>query len=263
MTAIPVCPWRPAVWSTTDFVQKDHISVKDQAAKLRSIVNNDDDFIKAVATFVRDTLFYPEDKKGDPAAELCFKRAKKSRCAWFFSRDMNYAWSFPNEVLTATKNGICIDTANLTTSLLRAGGIFATTALGSVNNVKDDSVSGYHAWTEVIYKGVPSIIETTIHRPGADTILTRTSAYDRDSDWATTSGIYYKLEARYDEVNYEGVGDLGASMPQLMGLPAIRVQCYGVAHTMAQSEKRQKAMNKEWRKAEAIKHCLLSNAWGG
>jgi hypothetical protein len=259
----PECPWRPARWLTTDFVQPDNIAVLEQSEKLKVMATSDNDFVRIVATFVRDSFFYPLNKSGEPSAGLRFYRHDKSCCSWFYKKQLDYSWSFPNEVLTATKCGICIDTANLCTSLLRAGGIKATTALGAVMNAETDDVSGYHAWTEVKYRDEPCIIETTIHTPNAETIVKAESVYDKDSDWANSNSIYYKIEARYDESHYEGVGLLGSSMVQLLGLPAQRVQCYGMAHTLDRMEHKKKAIMREWRKSEALNHRILSRVYGG
>jgi hypothetical protein len=148
------------------------------------------------------------------------------------------------------------------TSLLIAGGIPAKCALGAIVNAKTDEMAGYHAWSTFTYKGKPSGGETTIHFK-ANTITEQASIYGRNSDWANINGIFYRQEAEFDNVDYTATGLLGAEMVCLMGLPAQRVQCYGLNDTLERVYMKRKAMAKEWRKSEAIKHHLLSLAYKG
>jgi hypothetical protein len=158
--------------------------------------------------------------------------------------------------------GICIDTALLMTSLLIAGGVPSKCAIGEVVRTQDGIIAGYHAWSTFIFKGVDSVCETTIHF-NAETINSKDSVYNKCSDWARNNGIYYREQANFDNVDYIKSGDLGQEMVQLMGLPSIRVECYGLQDTLERMEKKKASMVKEWRQEEAFKHKILSQAYRG
>ena len=268
---IPVSPWRHAQWLTTEFVQPNNIAVKEQADILKQLCRDDDEFIESCAVFIRDGFVYPEKKNGEPSAGLVFNRYDKGNCLksdYFYKQTMDYAWGFPNETLNL-KRGICIDTALLMASLLIAGGVLSKCALGAVVNAKTGAVAGYHAWTTFIYKNEPSVCETTIHFE-ADTITRQASLYDKDSDWASTNGIWYRQEAIFDNVLYASTGGLGAEMVSLMGVAPARafsvisdIKNYGMQDAIERIELRRKAMNKEWIKAENLKQKILARAYGG
>ncbi len=255
------CPWRSTRCLTTDFVTPNDVGVKEQTDAIRKFVSNDDDFIRVVCAFVRDEFKYPLDNGGNPSAGLLFKRYDKGCCGrYFFSKTMDYAWGYPNETL-ALKLGICIDTACLTTSLLKSGGIDAKVVLGSVVNNEDNSVAGYHAWTKFLFKGIPSIDETTIHSD-AETIIAQGSVYNRTSDWSKNTGIHYENHASFDDLDYYVEGLLGVEMACLMGMSPSMVECYGAQEAISMMADRRKKIAKEWRKADIIKHRILSEAWG-
>jgi hypothetical protein len=260
MSQIPESPWRPARWLTTEFVQPTNIAVVEAAAPYKDLP--DDERIKGLCDLVRDAFIYPLDKNGDPSAGLLLRRYDKGNIikSYFFNEVMDYAWGFPNETLKIRK-GICIDTALLLTSLLLAAGIPAKCCLGAIKNAVDGSVAGYHAWTEMVYRGLQSSDETTIHSKGAETIISIGGTYNRNSDWAKVSGIYYSLEARFDNTGYEAIGELGKNMVCLMGLPPAMVQCYGMQATLEKLDNKRRLMAKEWRKSEVIKHAMLELAY--
>jgi hypothetical protein len=260
-------PWRPAAYQTIDFIQSNNIAIKDQASILKALAHSEDDYIRVVSNYIRDDFVYPLQKDKDPSAGLCFLRyddgcfIKKYYC----KKEMEYAWGFPNETIVI-KKGICIDTALLMTSLLLAGGIPAMCCLGAIVNVKDDSVAGYHAWSEFMYLGDLCADETTIHFP-AETIIRIGGAYYKNSDWAKTNGIYYRKESMFNNTDEQTAGPLGCNMVALMGLPPqrvdeTRVKCFGIQDTLDRMEKKGKAIAKEWRKSETIKHQILSHAFG-
>jgi hypothetical protein len=263
MTQIPECPWRPARWLTTEFVRPFTAVVIEQSTILRKLVTTDDEYIRVCATYVRDNFTYPLEKNGDPSAGLLFKRYDKGGCykKYFYTKEMDYAWSFPQEVIL-TNLGICIDTALLMTSLLISGGIPAKVALGAVINNKDGSVAGYHAWSTFMYQGEKCADETTIHSK-VETINRITSLYYDTSDWSKDNGIHYRQDADFDNKVYDATTELGKDMVCLMGLPAQRVECYGIQDTLEYREKKRRNMAKEWRKTEIIKQHILSQAYGG
>jgi hypothetical protein len=265
---IPACPWRPARWFVTEFVRPFSPAILEQATALRKLVTTDDEYIKVCANYVRDNFTYPLEKNGDPSAGLVLKRYDKG-CRtkrYFFNQEMDYAWGFPNETIKL-KLGICIDTALLMTSLLIAGGVPAKVALGAVINNEDGSVAGYHAWSTFMFQDVKCADETTIHFK-AETINKITSLYYATSDWSKGNGIHYRQDSDFDHESYDATTELGKNMVALMGLPAQRVdentiQCYGINDILELREKKHKSITKEWRKAEIIKHKILSSAYGG
>lgn len=263
MTSCPEVPWRPARWSVTEFVRPFNCAVLEQATALRKLVTTDDEFIRVCANYVRDNFTYPLEKNGDPSAGLVFKRYDKGGCykKYFYNQEMDYAWGFPQETMKL-KLGICIDTALLMTSLLISGGIPAKVALGAVINNEDGSVAGYHAWSTFMFHGEKCASETTIHSK-VETINRITSLYYATSDWSKGNGIHYQQDAEFDNKVYDATTDLGKDMVALMGLPAQRVECYGIQDTLEYREKKRKSMVKEWRKSEIIKQRILSQAYGG
>ena len=258
------CPWRPARWGTIEFVRPYTPAILEQATALRKLVTTDDEYIKLCANYVRDNFVYPLERNGDPSAGLSFKRYDKGWLVkrYFYNQEMDYAWGFPQETMKLGK-GICIDTALLMTSLLIAGGVPAKCCLGAVVNQKDNSIAGYHAWTTFNLFYQETICETTIHSPGINTLTKASSIYNKDSDWAVSNGIYYRQEAEFDNKEYNSTGELGKDMVCLMGLTPQRVECYGLVDTLERADKKRRSMAKEWRKAEMLKHNILSHAYGG
>jgi hypothetical protein len=263
MTNIPECPWRPARWLTTEFVRPFTVAVLEEATALRKLVTTDDEYIKVVANYVRDNFTYPLEKNGDPSAGLCFRRYDKGWLIkrYFYNQEMDYAWGFPQETIKMGK-GICIDTALLCTSLLISGGVPSKVALGAVVNAKDGTVAGYHAWSTFIYKSEPCANETTIHSPDVETLTKLSSVYDKNSDWAKNTGIYYRQEAEFDNKTYDATGQLGKDMVCLMGLTSQRVECYGLTDTLERADRKRRSMAREWRKSEVLKQHILSQAYG-
>ena len=260
----PVCPWRPAKWLVTDFVQPNNPSIKEQAAKLRALAPKDDDFIKATAKYIRDEYQYPEQKDGDPSAGGLFKRYDNGAICkrYKYSKEMEYMWGFPCETIEI-KLGICIDTSTLFTSLLIAGGVEAWNCLGEIVNAKTNEVSGYHAWPTFMYKGQRCADETTIHFD-AETITSIASLYfPQSSDWVNSNGIYYREQEKFNSLEDIGTGSLGSEMVKYMGLPPQRIQCFGLNDTLERWEKKHKVIAKERRESEALTRRILNQAYGG
>ena len=242
----------------TEFVQPENYEVKRIAGSLGCDVSNDE-FLVAASNWVRDNITYPLDRSGEPATE---GEQKRYKWCWRFLIDKKryYVWSFPAMVIT-TGYGYCAESANLLTSLLRAKGILAWTAIGEVRKTSTDSLLGYHAWTVCDYRGEEYVIETTLHSKDNPKILRR-EAYDKLSDWAEDGDVYYVEHGRYDENNYSGLTDLGKSglVFQLMGKPWRLIQACGIERIKEISPKK---LYKEWRKEEAEKHRRIESAFGG
>ncbi len=258
MSDIPECPWRFGErYLVTDFVQVNNVAVKGQAAKLAA--GTKDDYIRAVAAWIRDDFFYPLDSGGNPSAQGQFLRHQKGIMQGYFAKKcVYYAWSFPNEILGFTRCGICIDTAQLAGSVLIAGGIDAWVILGDVRRSTDDSLLGRHAWVEVPYQADQYIIEATIHKTNIDNMVKASSVYDKKSDWAKTNNLYYPVQAKYNESIFDEVGPLGSSMIELMGMPAKKQYSLGLEKTKCESSKK---LFKEWRQQELLKEKIIAEAY--
>jgi len=130
--------------------------------------------LKNVIDFNYNSIRYPLDFFGNPltAGRLSYA---KYLLSWLFNKTQGYIWQYPNMVLLS-KLGVCIDTSNLMTSLLRVLGLDAYTALGEVRLSQSNELLGYHAWTLL----GDNIIETTIHKGQGDyseIILNKDDAY--------------------------------------------------------------------------------------
>lgn len=151
MEQTPKCPWRfGEECLVTDFVTPGQIAVQEAAVPF--VLPDNDESIEYVAAWIRDQFSYPLDRKGNPSASGLLKRYQRSRCKWEFSKLVYYMWAYPNEVLQSHR-GICIDTANLCASVLRALDIPARVVLGEIRQPSDNALIGYHAWAEVKYRG--------------------------------------------------------------------------------------------------------------
>ena len=263
MPDIPSVPWRFGErYLATDFVQMNNIAVREQANELASTdpLRNQDTFIEQVARWIRDNFFYPLDNAGNPAAQGQLLRHRKGLVTGYHAKKcVYYAWSLPNEILGFSYCGICIDTANLAGSVLRAGGIDAWVILGDVNSAKNGTLIGRHAWVETPYSGKVYVLETTIHDPDTVNTIEASEVYDKTSDWAKKSGIYFIVQAKYNENEFKGEGPLGAGFVELMGLPAHRVLLMGREQTL---HIRTAKLQKEWCSEERLKTRLLKEAYG-
>ncbi len=261
MSNIPEVPWRFGErYLATDFVTEKNIAVSNCADNLWAGCSSPDDFISDVAVWVRDNFYYPLDSSNNPSAGAkLFRHNKSSICdSYHFKKKVYYAWSFPCEVINMGC-GICIDTANLTTSLLRNKGIECSTTLGDVRSTDDHRLLGRHAWTEVIWSGQKYIIETTIHEAGVANMVLQSDVYNCNSQWAKDRGVFYQPEAGYTENSFTGEGPLGEEIVSIMGLPANRVLLFGIEKTL---QKTSKVLHNEWAREERMKTSLLREAYG-
>lgn len=255
---IPKNPWRLGEeYLVTDFVQVGNVAIKEKAKEL--FATGGDRFVENVSSYVRDEFYYPLDNSGNPAASGQFMRHQKSWRSYAWKKCVSYMWSLPNETMVIGA-GICVDTGNLGASLLRAEQLKDTWAcLGSVMST-NGQLLGRHEWVSCHYKGEQYVFETTVHEEGVNNLIKASDIYNRDSDWAKDRGLYYELEARFDESEYIGVGPLGQHAVMLMGLPANRVLLFGIEGTACC---KQKQLQKEWRQEERIKTRLLVEAYRG
>ena len=243
MNSIPSVNYRFGdTWLITDFVNP-NISVNFSSAG--------DKLVEEVAAFIRDQFRYPL-VGGNPSADGQFRRFHKNLCRYHFSQYAYYMWSFPQETLLIGK-GICIDTANLATSLL-VSKLNALVCLGEVRTSREDTLLGYHAWTLCPYKNDIYLLETTIHEMGINNLVTVSSAYGRNSDWAKQGNIYYLEKARYNNTLFSGDTSIVAGM----ALPANRILLYGLDEAKIYPKRK---LYKEWRQEEIIKTKLLRQAF--
>jgi hypothetical protein len=260
MSEIPKVPWRfGEVYLATDFVMAGNVSIKEQAEILFN--GGGDAFVEAVAGWIRDEFYYPLDNSENPSASGQLLRHQKGLLAGYhFKKCVYYAWSLPNEVLGATKCGICIDTAQLAGSVLRAKELKdAWVVIGDVLAVSDGSLLGRHAWVEAPYHGASFVLETTIHQEGGNNLVPSVYVYDKNSEWAKRAGLYYAVQAKYNEKDFIGEGPLGAQAIELMGYPAGMMQRFGMEATCRRSTW---SLQRAWKKEELKKDKLLRKAWG-
>jgi hypothetical protein len=146
-----------------EFIQVSHELLKEIAGKLKE-PGMPFETVKNVYRFNVREIQYPFRADGKPAIGFEFK-AFPWLIHGFFKLYLaeyrqEYAWLIPSQVLKL-KYGICVDTANLCTTLLRILGFNAFTVLGVIEG--GGKYYG-HAWTVVEVGGVWYFLETTIHK---------------------------------------------------------------------------------------------------
>ena len=242
-------------YKVQEFIQPKSYEI---VAKVANLNSTGDKFVEDIAAFIRDKFAYPLIR-GQPSSDGQFLRYHKSLTGYYWKKCTFYMWSFPVEVMLQ-KLGICIDTANLGTSLLRAGKSDAFTCLGEVRRTSTDELLGYHAWTVVSHKSDTYLLETTIHESGINNMVTLHDAYHKDSDFAQKGDIYYIEHARYNEIDYTGITELGRSgiIFILMGRPLRLLNLYGLERTLKINPK---TLYKEWRRGEMSKCFEILVAW--
>jgi len=256
MSDIPEVGWRFGErYLVTEFIQHQNVAVKEIANSLYN-ASNQDQFIEKVAEYIRDEYFYPLDNAGNPSASGQLLRHQKGLMSWHWKKCVYYMWSLPNEVMLIGA-GICVDTGNLATSLLRAKELENTWAcLGSVKS--DEQLLGRHEWLECHYKGEPFVMETTIHDEGVNTLIKASEIYNKNSEWAKEHGLYYELEAKFNEKEYIGIGPFAYAMIQIMGLPMQAVETFGVDRALLIKPRK---LVKIWRQEEIAKTEAILKAW--
>ncbi len=264
---IPQCRWRfgePCL--VTDFITPNNVGVQHEAELLRGATP--DESVENAASWIRDEFTYPLDKKGNPCASGQLKKYQYSWCKWGFSKYVYYMWAYPNEVLL-THKGICIQTANLLTSVYRALDLDAWTVLGEVRKAKSDELIGYHAWTDVVYKGERHTVETTVEED-VNILFPITSTHLRVSEWAQARDLYYIQEAKMRETNYIAGGMQSSIITELIGLPVSQVTTKGFYNTLALAgvlddyvlvKPNPKLIAKEWQREERQAKTLIREAY--
>ena len=234
----------------TSFITPKNPDVQDIVKAIGDLQG--DDFVWAVSRYIRDSYQYPI--VGDaPSCDGQLLRYTEGllRHKWKCCR--YYVWGTPAETIQSNF-GFCAETSNLAESIL-VNRVDAWVVLGDVLSVKDDSLVGRHAWCEVPLRGGTFILETTIHDKDAGNMVSTTSAYGKESDWAKQGGIYYAAKAYFDDKKYKGEEQFSTTMD----LPAKRLLLFGIDEIRKVKDKQ---LGKEWRAEQRIKENLIRIAYG-
>lgn len=178
------------------FVEVESEELRELASKLRK--RKPKDSIKAVYRFNVTEVNYPFTADGKPASGYKVEVFPWLRLGpWFKlylrSWEGGYAWLKPTQVVRLGY-GICVDTSNLCTTLLRILGFEAYTVLGVVEDPCSNRVYG-HAWTRVLNRRRWYMLETTIHK-GRPPVVPLDEAEDKLL-------LSYKEIASFDERTVE------------------------------------------------------------
>lgn len=144
------------------FIQVEHEILKNLAKNLKT--QNKLETVRKIYQYNVREIQYPFRPDGKPAIGFTFKAFPWLVHGFFklylAEYEQEYAWLLPSQLLKF-KYGICIDTANLCTTLLRILDVDAYTILGVV----EGSGRYYgHAWTIAEADGEWYLLETTIHK---------------------------------------------------------------------------------------------------
>lgn len=150
-------------YDVRQFIQINHDALKTLANSLKK----SEDKLKVVKNVYRwnvENIYYPFRPDGKPAIGFTIKAFPWLIYGFFklylAEYEQEYAWLLPSQLLKF-KYGICIDTANLCTTLLRILCVDAYTVLGVVEG--GGRFYG-HAWTIAEAGGEWYLLETTIHK---------------------------------------------------------------------------------------------------
>lgn len=147
------------------FIETYDANLRKIAEKLEC--KRDIDTVKAVYRFNIDKIRYPFTADGKPSTGFKIEVFPWLRFGSIFkiylkNWEGEYAWLKPSRLIEIGY-GICVDTSNLCTTLLRILGFDAYTSIGIVKpRMESDRYYG-HAWTRVRIDNLWYIIETTIH----------------------------------------------------------------------------------------------------
>jgi len=228
--------------------------VKPNCYAIKKYVEGLEDAIEVAEKLNKD-FFYPLDITGQPSCgkvlgywnkrpminlfRKAFNRLVYGSCPeqdFQIVRRFDYTWIDVEECLDIG-SGICIDTALVGASCLRALGLEAYCEAGYVTFQGDTNQYG-HAWT--IYKdedGIWWLIETTIHDGGKSNNMV-----ERSKAVSGFNGVTYHPTERWNEEKHE-----------------ILSSSIGIVHGLAPEFGAEKF--KEWKKMELIKLCNLWGAW--
>ena len=144
-----------------------------------------------ILTWNYQNIQYPLNLFNSPAPD-----AKAQYASWPFlwhkSLYRQYIWQFPTEVMRNAL-GICIDTANLVCTLMRAKGYVASVVLGRVLDAQTQQLLGYHAWVE----WGDIWLETTIHAGQGDPADISVLKSDRQAGY---KGLIYVEDSSYNDL---------------------------------------------------------------
>jgi len=235
----------------TSFITPKNPDVQDIVKAIGDLQG--DDFVWAVSKYIRDNYQYPLVGE-TPSCDGQILRYTEGLLKHKWKCCRYYVWAFPSETAQSFY-GFCAETGNLAESIL-VNKVDAWAVLGDVLSVKDDSLVGRHMWCEVPLRDNTFILETTIHDKDAGNMVSATSAYGKDSDWAIQGGIYYSAKALFSDKKYKGDDQFAATMD----IPAKRLLLFGLDETRKVKEKQ---LAKEWRAEQKIKENLIRIAYGG
>lgn len=235
----------------TSFITPKNPDVQDILSSMGALQG--DDFVWAVSRYIRGCYQYPLVGES-PSCDGQILRYTEGLLKHRWKCCRYYVWALPSETMQSGF-GFCAETGNLAESIL-VNRVDAWAVLGDVLSVKDDSLLGRHEWCEVPLSGNTSILETTIHDKDAGNMVSATSAYEKDSDWAKQGGIYYSPKAWFSDKKYKG-DDLFAAT---MNLPTKRLLLFGLDETRRVKDKQ---LAREWRAEQKIKENLIRIAYGG
>ena len=241
-----------------EFIQPNSYEIQKKASEFTA--RDTDGLIEQIAIFIRDAFTYPLIA-GQPSTDGQLLRFHKSLWNYVFKDCELYLWSWPYETLALFKAGVCIDTAVLFTSLMRAKNLPAWCCIGQVRTTDTDKLLGYHAWgIAANYKGRAYLDETTIHEAGVNTLVPQRDAYDRNSEFAKEGNIYYVEDGKWDEAHFIGTTKLGesGSIFQLLGKPQRVIKARGLERALQMSVKK---YHNEWVSEELHKHESIVGAF--
>jgi len=202
----------------TEFIDNKSYAIQSIVQKFKD--KTDDEYIKEVAKWINTSFKYPLNSKLEPATEHEWKyynvgsTCPLRRILNIIMEKLEYIWARPENYLfnykwlyvwqdplmtLRTGYGICIDTALLSTSVLRGRTHIKSYVEAGYVTLPNDHRRYGHAWVSIPEKDI--LIETTIHDPKRTNI----TSYQK----ATTTGIngikYYPID-RWNESEYESLG---------------------------------------------------------
>jgi hypothetical protein len=181
-----------AISRVTDYIEVDNPALKGIAAAIPGV--GERQIAEEVLRWNAEKFRYPFDYRGRPATAREVHLFKWWGVLYNWQENADYGWLFPRQVIRVGF-GICIDTANLDTTMLLIKGVKAKTCLGVVLD-KKGKLLGMHAWTLANVEGRSYVLETTAH-PRSPGLIPAEEIYS-----TVKYGIRYDELAAYDNVSY-------------------------------------------------------------